>query len=296
MRILITGSSGFIGRRLVQALSAEGHELVLLAHQNAPSGPHRIIHSFQELLDSDPELDAVINLAGAPILDLPWTEGRKQVLWESRVLLTQKLVGTLSKLKTTPKILLSGSAIGVYGDHDATRLSEEAKTHGGFGHQLCHAWEQAALAAEPLGIRTCLLRTGLVVGPEGGFLAPMARTFGWGLGGPISNGRQWMSWIHIDDHIRLMCHLLASEKSTGVYNLTAPNPVTNAEFTRTLARVIGKPAFFRVPAWFLKAIGGERMTLLLESQRVVPEKALDEGFAFSFPDLEPALKAALGRD
>lgn len=296
MRILVTGSSGFIGRRLVEALSLEGHELVLLAHHNAPSGSHRIIHSFQELLDSDPELDAVINLAGAPILDMPWTEGRKQALWESRVLLTQRLVGTLSKLKTTPKILLSGSAIGVYGDHDATRLSEEAKTHGGFGHQLCHAWEQAALAAEALGIRTCLLRTGLVVGPKGGFLAPMARTFGWGLGGPISNGRQWMSWIHIDDHIRLMCHLLASEKSAGVYNLTAPNPVTNAEFTRTLAGVIGKPAFFRVPAWLLKAIGGERMTLLLESQRVVPEKALDEGFTFTFPDLEPALKAALGRD
>lgn len=295
MKILVTGASGFIGRHLVQKLSDEGHDLVLLAHQTQPAGPHLVIHRLSELLEKEIDLDAVINLAGAPIIDKPWTEGRKQLLWESRVLLTQQLITVLSKLKKTPSVLLSGSAIGVYGEHHETKLSEAAKTHGGFSHELCQAWEQAALGATALGIRTCLLRTGLVIGSDGGFLAPMIRPFGWGLGGPISHGRQWMSWIHINDHIRLMCHLLSSHKSEGIYNLTAPNPVTNAEFTQTLAKILGKPAFLRIPGWLLTRLGGERMTLLLESQRVIPTRALDEGFEFSFSELEPALRDVLGQ-
>ena len=294
MKILITGASGFLGRELVRTLSEVGHELVLLTHQRHLPSRHTLLSRLEDLPRQAPVLDAVINLAGAPIMGKPWTDARKRVLWDSRVTLTDNLVESVSRLDSPPKIFLSGSAIGIYGDHGANPLTETAELHGGFGHQLCLAWEQAAKKAESFGARVVLLRTGLVIGSGGGFLKPMEWPFKLGLGGPIGTGQQWMSWIHRDDHIRLMHQLLMSTDAKGVFNLTAPNPVTNAEFTATLARILRRPAFFRIPAKPLQWTAGEMATLLLESTRVLPEAALKQGFEFSYPQLAPALREALG--
>ena len=296
MKILITGASGFIGRELVKTLSLKGHELFLLAHQSVLSGDFIRIRSLKELPEVTQALDAVINLAGAPIMGRLWTKARKKVLWESRVDLTETLVETLAQLKSPPKILLSGSAIGIYGDQGDTSLDESAAIQGNFGHALCVAWEKAAQKAESFGARVVLLRTGLVIGAGGGFLKPMEWPFRLGLGGPIGQGRHWMSWIHRDDHIRLICHLLTNPDARGPYNLTAPHPVTNTEFTDTLARVVRRPAFFRIPAKLLEWTLGEMAGLLLESTRVVPEKALKGGFSFQYPELEAALREALGEN
>jgi len=296
MKILITGASGFIGRELVKALSQDGHELFLLTHQTVLSKDHFSFNSLEELPEKISALDAVINLAGAPIMGRPWTEARKKVLWDSRVGLTEKLVDALAQLTSPPKIFLSGSAIGIYGDQGDTTLDESAVLQGGFGHQLCLAWEKAALKAETWGARVVILRTGLVIGAKGGFLKPMEWPFRLGLGGPIGPGRHWMSWIHRDDHIRLMCALLANPDARGPYNLTAPLPVTNSEFTATLARVVRKPAFIRIPSKLLQWTLGEMAGLLMESTRVIPEKALKEGFLFQHPELEPAIREALGKN
>lgn len=296
MKILITGASGFIGQELVKTLSKDGHELFLLTHRTGLSGEHTLVNRLADLPQKTSALDAVINLAGAPIMGKPWTKARKQVLWESRVLLTENLVDVVSRLKSPPKIFLSGSAIGIYGDQGDACLDESADLRGGFGHQLCVAWEDAAKKAEAFGARVVLLRTGLVIGAGGGFLKSMVWPFRLGLGGPIGQGQQWMSWIHREDHIRLMCSLLVNPNARGPINLTAPHPVTNNEFTATLARVVRRPAFFRIPATFLQWILGEMAGLLLESTRVVPEAALKQGFSFEYPELEPALREALGEN
>ena len=296
MKILVTGASGFIGRELVKKLSQDHHELFLLTHHSGLSGEHTRLKSLTELPQHTSTLDAVINLAGAPIMGKPWTEARKRVLWESRVRLTETLVETVAQLKSPPKVFLSGSAIGIYGDQGDTPLDETAHLQGGFGHDLCVAWEQAALKAESFGARVILLRTGLVVGSGGGFLKSMEWPFRLGLGGPIGQGRQWMSWIHRDDHIRLMCALLLNPDARGPINLTAPQPVTNTEFTTTLARVVRRPAFFRIPARLLQWILGEMAGLLLESTRVTPDAALKQGFVFEYSELEAALREALGEN
>jgi len=296
MKILITGASGFIGQELVKTLSKDGHELFLLTHRTGLSGEHTLVNRLADLPQKTSALDAVINLAGAPIMGRPWTKARKQVLWDSRVLLTENLVEIVAQLESPPKIFLSGSAIGIYGDQGDASLDESAALRGGFGHQLCVAWEDAARKAEAFGARVVLLRTGLVIGAGGGFLKSMVWPFRLGLGGPIGQGQQWMSWIHREDHIRLMCSLLVNPNARGPINLTAPHPVTNTEFTATLARVVRRPAFFRIPATFLQWILGEMAGLLLESTRVVPEAALKQGFSFEYPELEPALREALGEN
>ena len=296
MKILITGASGFIGQELVKTLARDGHELFLLTHRTALSDGHVRLSSLTELPKITTALDAVINLAGAPIVGRRWTEARKKVLWESRVDLTETLVETVAQLKSPPQIFLSGSAIGIYGDQGDDALDESSTLKGGFGHRLCVAWEQAAQKAERFGSRVVLLRTGLVIGSGGGFLKPMEWPFRLGLGGPIGLGRHWMSWIHRDDHIRLMCALLNDPHARGPYNLTAPHPVTNTEFTATLARIVRRPAFFRIPAKLLQWTLGEMAGLLLESTRVTPEKALKAGFVFQYPELEPALREALGEN
>lgn len=296
MKILITGASGFIGRELIKTLSNDGHELFLLTHRSGLPERHTLVRTLNELSQKTSSLDAVINLAGAPIMGRPWTNARKQVLWDSRVSLTETLVETVAQLESPPQVFLSGSAIGIYGDQGDTPLDEKAHLQGGFGHTLCVAWEQAALKAESFGARVILLRTGLVVGSGGGFLKSMEWPFRLGLGGPIGQGRQWMSWIHRDDHIRLMCALLVNPNARGPINLTAPHPVTNTEFTATLARVVRRPAFFRIPAKLLQWTLGEMAGLLLESTRVIPDAALKQGFTFEYPELEAALRESLGEN
>lgn len=300
MHILLTGGTGFIGRQLVKALLAEGFVPTVLTRQ-----PERVSQLFgssvaamASLDEWGPDLhfDAVINLAGEPIVGKRWSENQKKVLSESRVDLTDRLVAAMSRARRKPTVLISGSAIGVYGSQADTVIDESfvGNNEDGFGKRLCVAWEASALKAEALGVRVFIVRTGLVIGRDGGFLQKMLLPFKLALGGPLGDGRQWMPWIHIDDHVALTLFMLKSANLRGVFNATAPNPVTNEAFTKTLAGLLRRPAFFRVPAWLLKAGAGEMAELMLGSQRVVPERALAAGFKFRFETLEPALRDVLG--
>lgn len=299
MRILITGGTGLIGRYLCKALLAEGHQLTVLSRR-----PETVAvkcgASVQAMATLDEWLperayDAVVNLAGEPIVDAYWSEQRKQVLRDSRVALTEKLMQRISAAKLKPAVLLSGSAVGYYGNRDDTGLDENAEPGGDFSADLCRAWEAAAYAAEKQGVRTCFLRTGLVLSRSGGLLGKMLLPFKLGLGARLGNGRQWMSWVHIDDYVDMVLRLLHDEQLRGPFNMTAPQPVSNAEFTRTLAEVLHRPALFVVPGTLLRLAMGERASLMLEGQRVLPAKIVDAGYRFKFPTLSGALADLLSR-
>lgn len=297
MHIFITGATGFIGRALVQRATAGGHQITVLTRRPEVARTQfgtsiGIIDAIHHLPSIAP-IDAVVNLAGAPILDRRWSAARKKLLWDSRVTLTQHLVTQLGDLAQPPAVLVSGSAVGVYGHQGDTLLHEDtpAVTHD-FGDALCAGWEQAASAATSLGTRVTILRTAPVLGP-GGLLRRMLPAFKLGLGGPLGNGAQWMSWIHRDDLVSLLLWLLDTPTAAGIYNGAAPNPVTNRTFTRTLAQLLHRPAVLPVPAWALRGVLGEMSSVLLGSQRVVPTRALAQGFEFRYPTLEVALAAAL---
>ncbi len=297
MQILITGGTGLIGRHLCKALLAEGHHLTVLSRRPETVGAKcgSVVRAMESLDEWQPELafDAVINLAGEPIVDKAWTAKRKQALRDSRIALTGKLVQCMATAKQKPAVLLSGSAIGYYGNGGDTELQEDAGAGSDFAAELCRDWEAAAIAAENYGLRVCLLRTGLVLSGNGGLLGRMLLPFRLGMGARLGSGRQWMSWVHIEDYVMMVLRLLEDEQMSGPFNMTAPNPVTNAEFTRTLAHALHRPAFFVAPGQVLKLAMGERAALLLEGQRVLPAKLTASGFRFKFPDLDGALKAVL---
>lgn len=254
------------------------------------------VHALASLAEWHPaqSFDAVINLAGEPIADARWTAKRKQALWDSRVTLTEALVRRIVAAERKPSVLLSGSAVGYYGNRGDTMLDEAADAGEDFAAQLCKAWEDAARVAENSGVRVCLLRTGLVLSNNGGLLGRMLPPFRLGLGTRVGDGRQWMSWIHIKDYVAIVLRLLRDEQTRGPCNLTAPQPVTNAEFTKTLAAVLRRPAPFVVPAALLKLGMGESASLLLGGQRVLPRKLEDAQYGFRFGDLHGALKHLLG--
>lgn len=297
MKILITGGTGFIGQTLCPTLLAAGHSLTVLSRT-----PDKVVKIFgnqvtpinvlQALPDSD-HFDAIINLAGAPIFGGRWTDKRKQILRHSRLDITQGLVDYMARAERKPSVFLSGSAIGFYGDQGDTIVDETSSSHDEFGHQLCVEWEQQAEKAKKYDVRVCLLRTGLVVGKHGGFLQPMLLPFKLGFGGRLGSGNQWMSWIHIDDHVAICQALLEDSNLEGKFNLTAPNPVTNQIFSKKLAGLLNRPAFLPMPAWALRFILGEMSELLIGSQRVIPKRILETGFQFKFADLDDALKDVL---
>ena len=299
MRILITGGTGLIGRQLCKALLAEGHHLTVLSRrpESVAAKCGAIVRAMHTLDEWQPELvfDAVINLAGEPIVDKAWTQKRKQVLRDSRIALTEKLVRCISAAKRKPAVMLSGSAVGYYGDRGDTELDENVQAGSDFAATVCRDWEAAAKAVEEYGVRVCLLRTGLVLSNSGGLLGKMLLPFKLGLGARLGNGEQWMSWVHIDDYVAMVLHLLDDEQTRGPFNMTAPQPVTNAEFTRTLARELHRPAIFAAPATFLRLAMGERAALMLEGQRVLPAKLLTAGYRFKFSDLSQALNDLLNR-
>ena len=293
MHILLTGGTGLIGRQLCRHWLAQGHRLSVWSRH-----PERVkalcgadVRGIAHLVElSHESVDVVINLAGEPIAGGRWTRKRKALLWSSRVTLTETLLVWLESLEHKPSVLISGSAVGWYGDGGERELSEESPpVSEDFASHLCIAWEETAQRAQAMGMRVVLVRTGLVLAAEGGFLSRLLLPFKLGLGGPVGNGRQWMPWIHINDQIALIDFLVHENTALGPYNACAPHPVRNAEFAKILGRVLHRPAFMPAPAFALRLGLGEMSELLLGGQRAIPARLLAAGFTFQFTDLRAAL-------
>ena len=304
MRIVVTGGTGFIGRPLCQRLVELGHAVTALTRDPATArarlAPPVSVIGWQgsrgatgELMTALGNAEVVINLAGAPIAKGRWTEQAKDRLRRSREGMTSALVDALAKLRARPVLLISASAIGYYGPRQDEPLREDAPSGAGFLASLCREWEAAARAAERLGVRVVLPRIGVVLGKNGGALARMLPVFRLGLGGPLGNGTQWLSWIHLDDLIELLLFLL-DQAVGGPVNATAPHPVTNEEFSRVLGQTLERPVWLRTPAFLLKLLLGQMAEeLLLTGQRVLPARAEAMGFRFRYPTLSEALHAIL---
>ena len=292
MRILITGGSGFIGQALCRALIADRDEVVVLT-RDARRARTRLpaeVALIERLRDAG-EVDAVVNLAGENLADARWTDARKQALRESRLGATRALVEWMAARERRPYVLVSGSAVGWYGPRGDEELGEDASPGTDFAAKLCRDWESEAEAARALGVRVCRIRTGIVLDADGGALAKMLLPFRLGLGGRFGDGSQWMSWIARADVVGLILWLIKTESAHGAYNATAPVPVTNADFSTALGAVLHRPVMLPAPAFALRAMLGEMADLLLTGQRVVPVRALAEGFRFRYSDLSPALRA-----
>ena len=297
MKIVISGASGLIGTQLVAKLSSSGHEVVRLVRRSPKSGEIQWNPKSGTLDAAALEgTDAVIHLSGAGIGDKRWTSGYRKEILDSRTATTALLATTMASLSRKPSVFLSGSAIGIYGARNDEQLTE-VSTHGtGFLAEVCEQWEAAAKPAVDAGIRTVYLRTGIVLTPKGGALKKLLPLFKLGVGGKFGNGKQWQSWISIDDEIGAIEHLLTANVS-GAVNLTAPNPVTNAEFTKVLASVLKRPAIVPVPTFAPKILlGGELAdALLFTGQRVIPAALNASGYTFKHTTLESALRSLLSK-
>ena len=296
MKILITGASGLIGRTLRTSLEGKGHEL-LLASRSEPKGLNQIKWTVEEGF-AEPErlegVDAVIHLAGESISALRWTEEKKKAIRDSRVLGTRSVVEAMARMERKPKVFIAGSATGIYGDRGDEEMTESSQPGDTFLSEVCKDWESESIKAEDLGIRTVLLRTGIVLSKDGGALATMLTPFKLGVGGVVGSGKQYMSWLSLDDEVGAILFVLENEDIQGPVNVVAPDPVTNQEFTKTLGDVLYRPTIFPLPTFAVDLIFGEMGdALLLDSTRVVPKRLLDAGYKFKFTNLKPALENAL---
>ncbi len=278
MNVAITGASGFVGRALSERLRASGHNVTAISLRTQP--PPEVFAGCQ----------AVVNLAGEPVAQR-WTAAARERISKSRIQGTRSLVAALRQ--HPPAVLVSASAIGYYGLHGDEILTEDSPPSSDFLGQLAVGWEQEAHAAEQFGVRVVTPRIGVVLGPGGGALAKMLLPFRLGLGGRLGTGEQWMSWIALDDLVSLVEFAITDAALSGAVNAVAPNPVTNAVFTRALAAAVHRPAIFPVPAFALKILFGEMSGMLLGGQRVIPQAALRAGFQFQFADLGEALRQAI---
>jgi len=302
MHVVVTGGTGFIGRALCMSLSRKGHRITLLTRKGRAASPlvgpsvttvewnGRDPGAWEERLEG---ADAVINLAGAPLADARWTQARKRLLTDSRVQLTRRLVEAISRRSAKPGVLISASGIGYYGPSDDRVLSEAAPQGEGFLADLSVAWEGEARRAAQFGTRVVLLRTGMVLEGDGGALPKMLLPFRLYLGGPIMPGTQWVSWIHRNDHIGLMEWALTTATVSGPINAVAPQPERMQAFCATLGRVLRRPCWLPVPETVLSLALGELGTVMTTGQRVNPQTALEHGYVFQYPLLEPALRAIL---
>lgn len=300
MRVLITGGSGFVGQRLCQRLVEAEHRVQVVsrdpgaARSRLPESVD-VRRSALDFVDAPPE--ALVNLAGEPIAAKRWSDDQKEKLLDSRLNVTRELVGLCEQLQQTgarmPRVMVSGSAMGYYGDQGDREVTEETTAHDEFAHRLCRRWEEAARKAESFGVRVALLRIGLVLDQGGGSLEKMLPPFKLGLGGRFGSGKQYMPWIHREDLVRAILFLLEHDELAGAFNGSAPHPVTNAEFTRTLADHLKRPAIFPVPAIALETALGEMARLLLTGADMRPARLLEAGFDFQFETLEGALEAIL---
>ena len=296
MKVLITGASGFIGGALQRLLRENGHDL-LLASRSEPRDASWVQWSVEDGFTDPTKLegiDAVIHLAGESISGLRWTDEKKKAIRNSRVLGTRNIVDTISELERRPSVLIAASAVGFYGDRGDEILTEKSKSGKTFLADVCREWEAESRRAEDSGVRTVLLRTGLVMSKEGGALGTMLLPFNMGLGGVIGDGKQWMSWISLDDHIRVITTALENENIRGAVNSVSPEPVTNEEFTKIMGEVLYRPTFIPVPEFAVHLMLGEMgEELLLNSERAVPKRLTDLGFEFKFPDLKKAIENAV---
>lgn len=304
MKIVVAGGSGFIGRHLCQTLVQEGHDVTVLSRDERAAqqrlGSNVAVVEWDGLtwgaLDSVIEgTEALINLAGAPIADARWTDRRKQLLQSSRVDTTRLLVDALSRAVNKPQVLINASGIGFYGAQDSKSVDEESPEGRGFLADLCVAWEREAMRAEEFGIRVVRLRIGMVLEKNGGALPKMVLPFRLFLGGPIMPGTQPVSWIHIQDLVRLINWLMSHKSINGAVNAVAPHGVTMREFCQTLAHVLGRPSWLPVPEFALKLGLGELANLMTTGQAVEPRVATRERFTFKYPDLAVALQTLFSR-
>jgi len=292
MRITMTGATGFIGSRVRAALEAAGHEIVAVSRR---SGAGRFQWAGPEAPFPAASLEgavAVIHLAGEPVAQR-WTAEVKRRIRQSRVEGTRRLVEAMTATAAPPAVLICASAVGYYGDRGEEVLDETSPSGEGFLAETCVEWEQAAVEAEKAGVRVVRLRFGMVLGRDGGALAKMLPLFRLCLGGKLGNGRQWMPWIHVEDAVRMVRWALEEPAAQGAYNAAAPAPVRNAEFTRALEGILGRPAMFTVPEWALRLAMGEAAGIVLASQRVMPRAALNAGFRFQYGHVADALRALL---
>jgi uncharacterized protein (TIGR01777 family) len=289
MKTLITGATGLVGRRLLGRLT-DSVSLVRSPAKVASGAAHR----WDAMTGPPPteafdDVQAVVHLAGDPVSEGRWSSAKKQSIRDSRVTGTRNLVAGLASLEQKPKVLISASAVGIYGDRGDETLDETSPVGHGFLADVCANWEAEAMKASELGIRVVCLRIGVVLAEEGGALAKMMTPFKLGVGGRLGNGKQWMSWIHVDDLVGLILHSVTNDQIRGVVNAVAPEPVTNRQFTKTLARSLHRPGFLPTPKTALRMIFGEMSEIMLASQRVTPSRALDSGYSFQFPTLSGAL-------
>ncbi|MCR9244209.1 MAG: TIGR01777 family oxidoreductase [bacterium] len=298
MRIAITGASGFVGSHLVKLLRDRGDEAVpLVRRRPAPTGAAFWDPTTGEIDRSElGEVDAVVHLAGDTVAER-WSEAKKQRIADSRGPATSKLAATLAELDPKPRVLVSASAVGIYGSRGDEELDEDSDLCAGddFLGEVAKAWETGTAAASAAGIRVVHLRIGLVLEPSGGALKKMLPPFRFGVGGRLGSGRQWLSWITRHDLVRAIAFALDNSRVSGPVLGVGPNPVTNATFTKALGRALRRPTILPVPAFALRLLFGEMADgALLASQRAIPRRLLDEGFEFEHPELEPALTAMLG--
>jgi uncharacterized protein len=301
MRVLITGGSGFVGQRLCRRLDEGGHRLLVVSRDpeavkgRLPEGA-TIRRSVLDFVDTPP--DAIVNLAGESIAAKRWSDEQKKRLIDSRVNITRDLVILCEQLKASggraPRVMVSGSAMGYYGDQGDREVTEETPPRDEFAHRLCKRWEDTAREAADFGTRVVLLRIGLVLDAGGGSLQKMLPPFKLGLGGRFGSGKQFMPWVHREDLVRAILFLLENDELEGPVNGSAPHPVTNAEFSRTLAKALKRPAIFPVPAIVLETIFGEMSRLLLTGADMRPKRLKEAGFQFRFETLEAALADILG--
>ncbi len=309
MRLVIIGGTGFIGKAILFECRVRWGEdlkvtVVTRRKEGAelfPAWQRPFVWDVEESVPN-PKLfesaDAVINLAGERVAQR-WTAAVKQRIRDSRVLTTRNLVEALRQTAQPPKVLINASATGYYGDRGDEELTEDSPPGQGFLAEVCQLWEEEALKATELGIRVVCARFGVVLGAGGGAMERLLPVFEWGLGAKVGNGRQWLPWVHIDDTVGLVLHALENEQIRGAMNVVAPNPATNREFTRALAKAVGKPAFLAtllsVPSFFLRLQLGEGATILTASQRVLPKVALETGYKFLQPNLERAVGEVVHR-
>ena len=292
MKILVTGSTGLVGTALVKSLASDGHTACRLRVR--AESIWRGIPEAGELDGAGVGPDAVVNLAGASIAGGRWTDKRKHLLRTSRIATTRALVKALAKMNARPRVLVSASAIGIYGDRGDEVLAEESKPGTDFLAGLAREWEAEAMKAEALGIRVVLARFGIILAKQGGALAKMLLPFKLGVGGRLGSGKQWMSWITLADVVGIIRFAIENSVARGAINVVSPGAIQNAKFTKVLAKVLHRPALFPAPAFALRlALGEMADALLLSSQRVAPQRLQQLGYSFAYPELSAALRAVL---